>query len=62
MREFLKIYDMYFSDTCPPTEGNRNKGEGCFNALNDYGKDPIRRTCIKCWRIAMTDILKPPKE
>ena len=50
MTDLEKIYDELLSDNCPPTEGNKKKSEGCYNAINDFGSMPDRLNCIKCWK------------
>ena len=50
MTDLEKIYDKLLSNDCPPVEGNKKKQDGCFNAINDYGEEPERLNCIKCWK------------
>lgn len=57
MDDLSKIYDACLAYTCPPSEGVKTKAEGCYNALNDYGKEPDRDTCMLCWKAALSDAL-----
>jgi hypothetical protein len=49
-KEFEKLYDKYFDNDCPPSEGNKEKILGCYNEMNDYGHYPKKENCIKCWK------------
>jgi len=49
MNEFIKLYEKYFKDDCPPSEQGKKKQDGCFHALNDYGKEPKIENCFACW-------------
>lgn len=55
--EFKVIYDRYFSYICPPTESNSHKQEGCFNAFNNYNKEPTDENCMKCWKHYLRNII-----
>ena len=57
MSDFEKVYDRLLCQECPPNEGTKKKVEGCFNALNDYGKEPARSACLKCWEVALKKML-----
>lgn len=49
-KNFNWIFDHFLKDTCVPSEKNKKKSEGCFNALNDYGKEPKESSCRACWK------------
>lgn len=56
MNLFETIFKKYFAEECPPHEGNKKKQEGCFHALNNYGKEPDELNCMACWKECMTEI------
>lgn len=59
--DFKAIYKQYFSRTCPPNIDNE-KSEGCYNQLNDFGKEPQEKNCRKCWLKAFEMILIKPEK
>ncbi len=52
---FNYIFKRIGQHECTPDEGNKKKAEGCFNALNNYGKEPTEAACKKCWRKFLED-------
>lgn len=53
---FMQVFDKYFKDECPPTQGSKEKSIGCFQAHNDYGKEPNKYNCMACWKECFDDI------
>ncbi len=47
---FNFVFNTIGKHTCVPSEGNKEKALGCYNAINDYGKEPTESACKRCWR------------
>ncbi|GAG68904.1 unnamed protein product [marine sediment metagenome] len=54
-KSFEWIFHKFLKDICVPSEKNKEKQDGCFNALNDYGKEPKISSCKKCWKNFLTE-------
>lgn len=48
-KNFEWVFNKFLKNICVPSEGNKEKADGCFNSLNDYGKEPKLSACRKCW-------------
>jgi hypothetical protein len=52
---FNFIFERLGQYECVPSEKNKKKSDGCFHALNDYGKEPVEAACKRCWREFLED-------